>query len=143
MAQNAALAIYQDFLDLMGAAVIASDADTFLAHVFLPHRIVTETETIVIETMASSRRHFEGFAAALRGQGADSYARVAKTAVFLSPDRIAGTHDAFISSRGKLVVPRFANEIEIVQRDGIWGSVRTRHYTRFVSWPDILPRMTV
>jgi hypothetical protein len=134
------LIIYQAFLDRMGEAVLAGDADTFLRHIFLPHRIITESETILIEDMTTSRRHFDGFAKALKSQGVDSYARIAKSAELVEPDRIRGAHEAFMTSGGKLVAPRFENETELILRDGIWGSVRTRHFTRFVAWPDVLPR---
>ncbi|GAA5070465.1 hypothetical protein N0B44_12470 [Roseibacterium beibuensis] len=132
--------IYQDFLDRTGDALLANDAAAFLDRIVLPHRIMTETETILIEDAATARRHFFGFAAALRSQGVDVYVRTVKRAERVAPDRIIGWHETFITSSGKLVAPRFENQVELIHRDGRWGSIWTRHFTRFVAWPDILPR---
>lgn len=135
-----AIRIYQKFLDEAAAALLRRDAEAFLARIFLPHRIETDAETIVVEDDATARRHFFGFADALRSQGADSYVRIAKSAEFRGPDRIFGQHEATITARGVLVAPPFHNETELERRGGVWGSSRTRHQTRFVSWPDVLPR---
>jgi hypothetical protein len=135
-----AMAIYQDLLDRMGAALVAGDAAAFLHHVALPCRITTETETIVIDSEATARRHFEGFHAALRSQNVDAYTRVARSAVFAGADRIRGRHDTVITSGGKLVAPRFENEMEIALSDGTWGLTHVHHHTRYVAWPDVLPR---
>ncbi|MCU4654975.1 hypothetical protein N8I71_19215 [Roseibacterium sp. SDUM158016] len=135
-----AMRIYQEFLDVTAAALLARDAEAFLARVFLPHVIVTDAGTFEVADAATARRHFFGFADALLSQGTDCYARIAKQAEFDGPDRIHGRHEAAITAGGKLVAPRFENETELRLRDGVWGSSRTRHHTRFVAWPDILPR---
>lgn len=134
------LVFYQHYLDRLGEALIARDAPTFLRHLFLPLVIVTETSTIRIEDRATCERHFHGFCDALAAQGADAYTRVARTAVLDGPDSFKGTHDTYITSRGKLVVPVFANEMTLVRQGDIWGSVEIQHHARFVSWPDLLPR---
>lgn len=135
-----AITIYQDFLDHMGEALINRDAGAFLRHVFLPHTILTETDAIEFDTMEAALLHFEGFAGALAAQGVDAYTRAAREARFEGDNRIVGQHDSFMSSGGKLAVPVFSNEMEIEMRDGIWGATKTRHKTRYVSWPHVLPR---
>jgi hypothetical protein len=135
-----AITRYQAFLDHMGEALIACDADSFLRHVFLPHVIVTETATIHIGDTDKALRHFKGFSGALRSQGADAYTRIASHAWFDGDNILKGRHETFITSRGKLLVPKFGNEITLERRDGIWGSVRTVHQAHYVSWPDLLPR---
>jgi hypothetical protein len=135
-----ALRIYQNFLDVTAAALLARDAEPFLARVHLPHLVATETQLVEIADMATSRRHFFGLADALRSQGADSYVRLARAVAFTAPDRIAGRHVSMITARGVLVSPRFETEVEMERRGGVWGSVRTRHRARFRVWPDLLPR---
>ncbi len=135
-----ARAIYQDFLDQMSEALVSGDADAFLHHIHLPHRIITEDGVFEINDMTTARRHFDGFAGALRAQGVDAYVRVAKSAVFTDANRILGRHVADITSAGKRVVAPFENEMEIDRRDGVWGASVVRHHVRFVAWPDILPR---
>jgi hypothetical protein len=135
-----ALTIYQDFLDRTAEALIAGDAAGFLGHIHLPHQIVTENGIFEIADMETARRHFGGFAGALKAQGADAYTRIASSAAFVEPNRIVGRHTAHITSGGKLVAPVFENEMELERRNGVWGASYTRHHVRFVAWPDILPR---
>jgi len=135
-----AMAIYQDLLDTMGDALVAGEADAFLRHIFLPCRIETDDDAIVIDTDALARRHFDGFHRALRAQHVDAYTRIARAATFDGPDKIHGQHETIITSAGKLVAPRFDNQMEISRRGDIWGTDWVRHHTRYVSWPDLLPR---
>jgi hypothetical protein len=139
MAEDA-LAIYQDFLDRTSEALLTGDAAGFLHRIHLPHRIITENGVFDIPDMATALRHFDGFASAIKAQGADSYVRTAKHAAFVAPDRIVGRHVAHITSAGKLVTPAFENEMELELRGGIWGASFVRHHARFVAYPDILPR---
>lgn len=135
-----AITIYQDFLDHMGEALIARDEEAFLRHIFLPHAIRTETKTFEFDTFEEAQVNFNGFVDALAAQGVDDYTRVAREARFEGETHIAGRHDSFITSGGKLVVPQFSNEMELELRDGIWGSNWSRHRARYVAWPNILPR---
>lgn len=135
-----ALTIYQEFLDEVSDALLANDVDRFLLRVFRPHLIVTETQEIRVDTDEEARRQFEGFANALASQGVDSYVRTAREARFTNDETLIGQHESYMSSHGKLVVPRFANETRLVLQGGVWGSTETRHFARYVAWPDILPR---
>jgi|SRR6056297_191777 len=135
-----AMAIYQDFLDRTSDAVISGDAEGFLRHVHLPHQIVTENGIIEVADMTAARRHFDGFAGALRAAGADSYVRTAQSASFIVSDRILGRHIAHITAGGKLVTPAFENEMEIEMRDTVWGMSWVLHRVHAVGWPDILPQ---
>ena len=135
-----AMTIYQDLLDRMGDALVTGEAQAFLRHIFLPCRLETGAETFVIDTDEIAQRHFTGFHEALKAQGTDAYTRIAKTASFDGPDRILGRHETIITSGGKLVTPRFDNEMTITRRGDIWGTDWVRHHTRYVSWPDVLPR---
>lgn len=140
MTQQDTMALYQEFLDHMGAALMAQDASAFLRHVFLPHVIETGTATILIEDRETAERHFAGFCQSLAAQNVDAYTRVARHAAFEGPDRLRVQHDTYITSRGKLVTPVFRNEINLERRGGLWGSRGTRHHARYISWPDLLPR---
>ncbi|OAN70314.1 hypothetical protein A8B78_20795 [Jannaschia sp. EhC01] len=135
-----AMAIYQDFLDEMSAALLEHDAEAFARRIFLPHFIQTETDRIELETTDEILANFHGFANALAAQKVDSYIRLARRATFETDARIVGEHESFMTSGGTLVVPKFANTSVLELKDGIWGSTNTRHLARFVSWPDILPR---
>lgn len=135
-----ALTIYQDFLDRTSDALIRGDADAFLRHIHLPHRVITENGAFDLLDDATARRHFFGFADALRGQGPDAYTRTAKEGRYTAPDKIKGRHVAHITSGGKLVVPAFENEMELEYRNGVWGASTVHHHIRFVAYPDILPR---
>lgn len=137
---TSATSIYQAFLDEMSDALLAFHTNTFLRRVFRPHLIVTETQVINVVTDEEARLHFKGFADALKAQGVDAYVRTVREAWFEGDTDLVGRHDSYMMSHGKLVVPRYANESRLVLRDGVWGSTETRHFTRFVSWPDILPR---
>lgn len=138
--RQSAIKIYQSLLDQTGAALIARDADAFLRHIFLPHTIATETSRVVVETRAQALVHFNGFSNALAAQGVDAYTRVAQEAWFEGDTRLLGRHKSYMTSAGKLVVPQFSNEMALDLRDGIWGFTTSRHLTRYVAWPDILPR---
>lgn len=135
-----AITIYQDFLDHMGEALIACDGEAFMRHIFLPHVIQTEQATFEFETKDEALAHFNGFANALAAQGVDDYSRVAREAWFDSDTRLFGRHESFMTSSGKLVVPKFSNEMELELRDGVWGATKSRHLARDVAWPHILPR---
>lgn len=135
-----ALEIYQEYLDLTGEALLTRDAEAFIARIFLPHQLITETQTFHMEDDETIRHHFFGFANALASQDVDAYVRIGREAQFDDATHLHGTHDSFLTSRGKLVVPRFSNETALERRGGIWGSTKTRHFTAYVSWPDILPR---
>lgn len=135
-----ALNIYQSYLDQMSAALLAHDADGFLRGIFLPNTLITDDDEIVISDRETAIRQFHGFANAIKAQGIDAYTRIAQSARFDGPDRIHGRHRSFMTARGKLVVPAFENAVTIERRAGVWGTTHTRHFTRFVSWPDILPR---
>ena len=134
------MAIYQRVLDVMGDALIARDAPAFLRHIILPCRLETETRSIDIPDAETALRHFLGFSDALAAQGVDSYTRIAKHARFDGPDRIAGHHETHITARGKLVVPSFGNEMELLRHGADWGLAWVRHHARYVAWPDVLPR---
>lgn len=135
-----AITVYQEFLDHMGEALIRRDAEAFLRHIFLPHKILTENDVVEIDTKEVAEMHFKGFADALSAQRIDAYSRVAHGARFEGDTRIVGHHETFMTSSGKLVVPAFFNDMEMELRDGVWGSTRTRHHTRYVRWPHVLPR---
>jgi hypothetical protein len=136
-----AITVYQDFLDLMDEALMTGDAEAFLARVFLPHVIETEDTTILIDNPQTARQHFDDFTRALRAQGVDGYTRVAREAAFDGPDKLHGRHQTFLTSQGKLVVPAFDNETNLERRDTVWGSIGTRHHARYVSWPNLLPKV--
>lgn len=140
MSDPTALQIYQDLLDEMGGALVTGDAARFLRHVFLPCRLITETQTILIDTPAMAERQFRGFHGALMAERVDAYTRIASRADFVAPDLIRGQHQTIITSGGKTVVPRFGNEMDIIERGGLWGIAFVQHHTRYVAWPDVLPR---
>jgi hypothetical protein len=135
-----AMAIYQDLLDRMGEALVTGEVTAFMRHIFLPCRLETDSASFLIETEAQACRHFNGFHEALKSQGTDAYTRIAKSAGFDGPDVIRGRHETIITAGGKLVAPRFDNEMTILRRGDIWGTDWVRHHTRYVSWPDVLPR---
>lgn len=134
------MAIYQSFLDRSGEALVAGDGDAFLDLMVWPHTLMTEDETFFLESRETGRMHFHGFSNALRAQGVDSYTRVATAAQFIDDVTLTGEHKSYITARGKLIVPVFENEATLTLSNGVWGCNRIRHFTKYVAWPDILPR---
>ncbi|MEL7381915.1 MAG: hypothetical protein AAFN09_17500 [Pseudomonadota bacterium] len=139
MKENA-LQIYQSFLDKTSAALLQHDVDTFLRHILMPHQLETDDELIEFDDKETARQHFEGFAGALNSQGIDSYIRIAKAAEFVNQHCIVGEHESFMTAGGKLVVQPFMNSMQLEFAAGRWGLRKSRHFTKYVSWPSILPR---
>ncbi len=135
-----AINIYQRFLDEMSDAILVRDADTFVRRIFLPHVLQTDDQLIEFNDSETAHKQFLGFANALASLGIDAYVRIATSAEFRGRTKILGEHESYMMSAGKLVVPKFSNKMQIEFRDDLWGLTTTRHFAKYLSWPDLLPR---
>jgi len=120
-ADPAAMAIYQKHLDDLSDALIRLDFAAFQSRISLPHGITTETEHFVIETEEQMSDIFHGFAARYGERGLTAFVRIAKTARFVGPDEIIGTHESHQMAQATRITRPYPNRVRLVRgADGIW-----------------------
>lgn len=116
-----AMGIYQEHLDVLSSALIASDFDLFKTRIMLPHRITTETDIIEMKTEAEMRQAFESFAKLYSDQELTDFVRIAKEAHFVTKDEIVGVHISHRMRGDKRILEPYPNRIRLVRgSDGMW-----------------------
>ena len=128
--------ILQDYLDAMGACVMAGDFDVYRAGVSLPFHLITAAANIVISTEDELRSGFETFVAMLGTQAVTDYVRLADSAVFLQETLISGHYTTHIVAGSNRVVPPFPSQIILRQGpDDVWRGASISNNMRNRAWP--------
>ena len=117
----AALAIYQDHVDLLSRALIAGDFATFSARFAFPHVTQTRTDRFVIENAEQHARLFDSHVSGLRISGVTDLVRFADAAWFDSEDVILGAHTSHVMRDGVRLMGPYPNRLRLQRGpDNIW-----------------------
>jgi hypothetical protein len=111
---------YQAALNVVSAAVLAGDFDTYIARMDLPYLICTLQEDFVLHRPEELEPTFRNLSDALRRHGATDYIRIAHAAEFVRSDRIEGWHNTNIIVGDQRVMAPWAARQALVLRDGVW-----------------------
>ncbi|QBY01508.1 hypothetical protein E2K80_12885 [Rhodophyticola sp. CCM32] len=137
-----AKAIYQNLLDKVSEALLANDVEAFLIHSAIPHYIETETEKLLIATEQDVRDKFQIWSLTLRSKGVTDYARMCSEAAYVTPTRILGSHTSQFLHGPVVITPSFPSSLELGNHNGQWKVRRAIQQGAFVTWPDLLPRVS-
>ncbi len=113
-------AIYQEWLDVTSAAVVAADNDTFVTMVSYPMIMRTATAVAVIETPEEMAADITNLSAALRDQQVTDYIRLVKQARYLDETTIEGWHTTYVLRNATSVTPNYNNRMILRMLDGQW-----------------------
>ena len=129
------LAIYQEALDSVSAAVMDGDFDRYAAQIDLPYLVVTETAPLLVATVDALRPTFDNLRRVLKAHGVTHYERVARSAEFTLPVRIEGRHYTHLIADGVHVTrPRLARQA-LVRRGDRWLFSEAHYPIRADRWP--------
>lgn len=141
MANDAALTIYQDALDVLSNAIIREDTATLLARVKLPHLWRTLNHEVVVETPEDLIDGMVTFGRAIKGLGATNLVRLATDAAFLGDRYIAGHHVTHTLKDAVPVIDSYANRMVLIQEDGVWKLLEIESMLENPHWPIYIPRV--
>jgi hypothetical protein len=129
------LAVYQQALDSVSAAVMDGDFDRYAAQVDLPYLVVTEAAPLLVATVDALRPTFDNLIRVLKAHGVTHYERVARAAEFTLPVRIEGRHYTHLIADGAPVIrPRPARQT-LVRRGDRWLFSEAHYPIRADRWP--------
>lgn len=132
--------IYQDWLDVISAAMMAGEAETFADAVLLPFVMRTTAGVSVQETRAEVIADATNFMGALRSQGVTDYVRLVKRARYLREDVIEGWHRTHVLRRATNVVEPYGNRLILRRVDGVWKVSESDHELSGKRVPEMLLR---
>lgn len=110
-----AMAIYQDHVDRASAATLAADYAAFSACISFPWRVRTVNLDLCIEDDEEHRRNFRQFVDVLKTDNVTGLHRLVKTAWFVTPDVIEGTHISHMMHNGTRLRDPYYNRIRLVR----------------------------
>jgi hypothetical protein len=129
------LAVYQEALDTVSAAVLAGDFEAYAARIDLPYLVHTEVARLLVQKVDELRPTFENLVRALKSRGVTHYERVAREADYASPHRIEGRHFTHMIANGNPVaMPHEARQV-LVRRGDVWRFSEAHYPTRADRWP--------
>lgn len=129
------LAIYQQALDAVSAAVLAGDFGAYAARIDLPYLVHTEVARLLVPTVEDLRPTFDNLVRALRSRGVTHYERVAREADFAAPLRIEGRHFTHMIADGAHVAMPYEARQVLVRRGDGWRFSEAHYPTRADRWP--------
>jgi hypothetical protein len=129
------LAIYQQALDAVSAAVMEGDFARYAARIDLPYLVVTEAASLIVTTLDELRPTFDNLIRTLRARGVTHYERVARAADFVQPMRIEGRHYTHLIAGGAYVARPQSAEQALVRRGDRWLFSDARYPIRADRWP--------
>jgi len=135
--EAAATAIYQRLLDQIGETYFANDFAGFARFVHVPHRFITESEEKLIETPTQLQTGFDKFRDYLTGVGITNFIRKCSGAMFLSPDRIIGSHMTEMISQGTRIREPYEVWSTLERIAGRWMVISSRNAISDISWQAI------
>ena len=135
------LAIVQDYLDWMGAAVMAGDYPTYRRGVAMPFNLVTDAATLTIETEDQLRSGFDTYCQMLQVNRVTDLVRIAERAEALSDLLITGCYDTNILSDAKRIVPQLRSQMTLRCGEDGWRAVSISSGIANPRWPIDRPRL--
>lgn len=113
-------AIFQDWLDHVGTAIMARDFDTFAESVLLPCIVASRASRTLVSEREHLRHGFDAFRATIDGHRADALIRVARDVTPVDDGLITGFYETDILHAGKRVVPVFTSWMLVRHEGGVW-----------------------
>jgi hypothetical protein len=131
--------ILEEYLDLMGRAIMADDFDTYADQISLPFVLVTEVTTLVIQNVAELEHGFDAFVEMMQSQDVTEFRRVVESAVVSDDGLVSGRYVTHILRDGQPIVPPFGSRIGLRFEDDRWRAVSIANSLTNARWPIILP----
>lgn len=138
---NAALAHYQETLDVLSNAIMTEDEATLLARIKLPHLRRTLNTEVVVETPEDLIEGLMIFGQAIKGLGATNLVRLATEAAFLSDSYITGYHVTHTLRDAVPVVDSYASRMVLIEEGGVWKMLEVDSMLDNPHWPIYIPRV--
>lgn len=129
------LALYQDALNQVSAAVLAGDFDAYADRIDLPYLIHTSNARLLVESREALRQTFDALHAVLKSEGVTHYERVARAAEFVGQDRIEGWHHTHLIANGASIKYPHVSRHAIVRRGRDWRFSEAHYRIRADHWP--------
>jgi len=138
---EAAQAIYQEFLDTLSEATLRYDPSVLGDAVQLPMKLTTLNEEFVIETLEDWMDSITRFNQFMVSMGVNHFIRIATKAEFLSENYIEGVHVTYIMRNAEKVVPDYECRTALTRVDGQWRMNTLDTSMENDRWPFVSPRV--
>lgn len=129
----------QDYLDRVGAAVLAGDWDAYRADICLPFNLITQAANLTVETEAELRAGFDAFHSMLRTHAVTDYIRLVDRAAYLDDTLLSGSYVTHTLSRGKRVLQPYTSQITLRLEDARWRAASITNSLNNARWPLVSP----
>ncbi len=133
--RSEAVRIYQELLDTLSDAMMASDLATVRARIKLPFVRRTLASEVIIETAADMDRGTLAGAQSLLARGVNQFIRLASDAEFLSPHYIEGYHVTHLLRNAMRVAPSYSNRVVMQNDHGVWKLTELDSELENTEWP--------
>ncbi len=130
------LTIYQEALNAVSSAVMATDFHAYAAMIDVPYLIHTAGADLLVSTAAELRPTFDALSQGLKARGVTHYERVGRAADYVARDRIEGWHHTHALAEGEpLAYPHLSRHM-LVRRGERW-LFSEAHYDMIAAtrWP--------
>jgi hypothetical protein len=115
------MAIYQEHLDTMTAALLAGEFDTFERRVSYPLTVRTLSNDFIVEARPKCECMFRDMHSCLHADGITEIIRIATSARFVTPDEIIGSHESHKMRGAVRATPPYENHVRLARgEDGLW-----------------------
>lgn len=127
--------ILQEFLDQIGAAMLADDWLTYRDGIFLPCHIISHDETKVVATEEDLKAGFDQFYATLQAQRVTDYVRLVESAALLEATLIAGDYTTHLIAGGQRAMPPFKSQMTLRLVGNRWRAASVTNVLANSRWP--------
>lgn len=112
--------LLQNYLDLVAAAIMNGDWETYENRVMLPLLLVTHAENIVVSTPDDLRAGFDTFRQALEIQKVTDYVRLVETAKIVDDDLLTGRYITHLIAGAHRILQPYTAQITLRRNGGVW-----------------------
>lgn len=134
-----AAVILQDYLDVVGAAVMAGDWETYRSKVCIPFNLVTHSANITVDTQDMLRDGYDTFCSTLKSQRVTDYIRLVQSAARLDTNLISGSYVTHIIASDTRVVPPYRSQITLRWECEMWTAASITNELTNHRWPLLVP----
>ncbi|MEJ6395468.1 hypothetical protein V8J82_19565 [Gymnodinialimonas sp. 2305UL16-5] len=128
--------VFQDWLDRVGAAVMAGDYPTYAAAVCLPFTLITETTTTNVEDDETLHAGFAGYRQMLEDNGITHMVRLSSGVTPLGAGLIVGNYTTHLLANSRPVMQPFVSSMTLRQQDGVWRATSIVNSLSSMAWPE-------
>lgn len=114
------LSIYQSALNVVSEAVLSGDFERYTAMIDLPYLIQTANANLLVSTADELRPTFDTMREGLKERGVTHFERVARSADYVSRDRIEGWHHTHLIADGEQIAYPYPASHVMVRRGEDW-----------------------